>query len=427
MLKMNEVTGCGRPRISSSAFFYLSVFIFFLSIFINIPDASAASEVSSVSVDNNGNDYIASIAISDMAEYRVFTLKSPDRLVIDIDNSSWQADNGLSIKTGFVENVRHGVPEPGKLRIVMELTSPVEIKDKVFIFGKKGGKKNLLEIKFTGKAQTSAPKEKKKSSGKYEYNSGFPFSIPTFKPSSSGITKHDVIITEKPLFEFSYKPVIVIDAGHGGVDPGAIGKSGIFEKIITLQYAKALKNELEKTGRYKVFMTRSGDYYVGLDKRVELARKAGGELLISLHADSHPDSSTRGLSVYTLSERRSQWEVEKSTRKAAKTEIIRGVDLSDESGDVKQVLIDLAHRQAKNTAASFAELLVRELGQDAKLLDRAHRFAGLAVLTGLGVPSVLVELGYVSNRYEEKLLMTTNYRKKLVSGIRDALDKYFEQ
>ena len=221
------------------------------------------------------------------------------------------------------------------------------------------------------------------------------------------------------------KPVIVIDAGHGGIDPGASGKSGVKEKDITLRYATDMKEQLEKSGKYKVVMTRKGDYFVNLRDRVEIAKESSGDLFISVHADSHPDPRTRGLSVYTLSEKASDKEAEALAERANDEDVIDGVDLKKESEDLQGLLIDMVQRDTKNHSAEFAQLLVESLGKDARLLENSHRFAGFVVLTGADVPSVLVELGYLSNKIEDKLLQTPEYRMKIIEAMSETVDSYF--
>jgi len=222
------------------------------------------------------------------------------------------------------------------------------------------------------------------------------------------------------------KAVIVIDAGHGGVDPGAIGKSGKYEKNITLLYAKTLRTILEKSGRYKVILTRDRDVYVPLSQRVKRAQKSKADLLISLHADSHKNSNTRGLSVYTLSKKRAKREARKLLNKADKETVIHDIDLRKEDDDLQNMIIQMAQRRTTNNSTTFAEMIVEELGNSARLLRNTHRSAGFMVLTGADVPSVLIELGYMSNKDEERLLQKRKYRAKLVKGIMSAIDRYFE-
>lgn len=221
------------------------------------------------------------------------------------------------------------------------------------------------------------------------------------------------------------KAVVVIDPGHGGVDPGALGVSGIYEKHITLAMARELKAQLEKGGRYKVHLTRDRDVFIRLRERVAIARQYGADLFISLHADSVANPQLAGLSVYTLSQTASDGEAQTLADKENKADLIAGIDLSHESADVANILIDLAQRETMNRSAGFAGGVVTELGRETTLLGNTHRFAGFAVLKAPDVPSILVELGYLSNPTEEKLLRQPDYRLKLAKGIARAIDRHF--
>jgi len=220
------------------------------------------------------------------------------------------------------------------------------------------------------------------------------------------------------------KPLIVIDPGHGGIDPGAVGEN-VNEKELTLAVAKALKKELEATGKFRVSLTRGKDVYIPLRERFGLAREKGADLFISLHADSHNDPLTRGASVYTLSEKASDAEAEALAAKENKSDIIAGVDLSKQNSVVTDILIDLAQRDTKNMSTRFASLLVKELKRETMLLGNTHRYAGFAVLKAPDVPSVLVEMGYISSSKDEALLSSAKHQKRLARAIRDAIVDYF--
>ncbi len=223
------------------------------------------------------------------------------------------------------------------------------------------------------------------------------------------------------------KPVIVLDPGHGGVDPGAIGVNGVYEKHITLAMARDLKDRLETTGRYTVALTRDRDVFLRLRDRVAKARAAGADLFISLHADALQNPSIQGLSVYTLSENASDAEAALLADKENKADLIAGIDLSSEAPEVANILIDLAQRETMNLSAVYANHAVEEVGRQIRLLGNTHRFAGFAVLKAPDVPSVLIELGYLSNKEEERLLRTHEYRIKLANGLAKAIDRFFEQ
>jgi len=216
-----------------------------------------------------------------------------------------------------------------------------------------------------------------------------------------------------------------LDPGHGGVDPGAIGVSGVYEKKITLAMAKELKEELDKTGKYKVYLTRNRDVFIPLRERVRIARRYDADLFLSIHADSAANKRATGLSVYTLSEKASDREAAALAEKENKADIVAGLDFAEHSKEVSDVLLNLAQRETLNRSSEFATFMVNEMRKSIHTLDNTHRFAGFAVLKAPDVPSVLLELGYLSNRTEERQLQQKSYRQKLAKSARLAIDKYF--
>jgi N-acetylmuramoyl-L-alanine amidase len=221
------------------------------------------------------------------------------------------------------------------------------------------------------------------------------------------------------------KKVIVIDPGHGGVDPGTISKLGRQEKSVTLAVSRMLKKELEKQGQYTVKLTRNRDIFRRLRDRVSYARNADADLFISVHADSIDNKRVRGATVYTLSQKSSDREAGALARKENRVDIIAGVDLTGESDEVTSILIDLAQRESMNYSATFANMLVPELAKRNVVRRNAHRFAGFRVLKAPDIPSVLVELGYLSNRQDEKVLISKSGQASLAQSIAKAVDRYF--
>jgi N-acetylmuramoyl-L-alanine amidase len=221
--------------------------------------------------------------------------------------------------------------------------------------------------------------------------------------------------------------VVVIDAGHGGVDPGATGVDGTHEKELVLSLAKALRAALESTGKYTVVMTRDSDIFLSLKARVAVGRRANADLFVSLHADSAPGSGVRGASVYTLSEKASDKEAEALAKSENQSDIIAGVDLTNEGDIVTSILIDLAQRETKNNAVKFAQVLVPELQRAGEVTQKSHRFAGFRVLKAPDVPSVLIEVGYLSSREDESVMNTNRWRKRMADSIVRAIDRYFRQ
>ncbi len=221
------------------------------------------------------------------------------------------------------------------------------------------------------------------------------------------------------------KPVIALDPGHGGVDPGATGYNGIHEKDITLATAREVRRQLEATGRYRVMMTRDEDEFIPLRERVARAREADAQLFISLHADSIVGSQIRGMSIYTLSDKASDHEAETLAAKENRSDAIGGIDLSHENDQVATILIDLAQRDTRNHSRHFAGLVLHEVGHIQKLLPKADRSAGFAVLTAPDVPSVLIEMGYLSSPEDAGLLTQADHRQRLAASLVHAIDGYF--
>ena len=220
------------------------------------------------------------------------------------------------------------------------------------------------------------------------------------------------------------KPLIFIDAGHGGRDPGASGASSR-ESAVTLAAAHALKAELERGGRYRVRMTRDSDAYVDLYRRVAIARQANADLFISLHADAGADPATRGASVYTLSEQGAGRAVREFTRGE---DWQRSLNLPGRDASVDRILLDMTQRATQNRSARLARTLLGELeGADHPLLRRSHRDAGLAVLLAPDVPAVLLEMGFITNPEDERLLNDTRARRRLMRAVAEGIDSYFRE
>lgn len=220
------------------------------------------------------------------------------------------------------------------------------------------------------------------------------------------------------------KPVIYIDAGHGGRDPGAIGVKGTQEKKIVFKASSTLKTMLEKTGRYKVVLTRPSDIYLDHELRLRLAREGGADLFISVHADSAGNKNAQGASVYTLADRAKG----RSKRLVSGSQNwIMDVDLSKQSDPVGDILVDLAQRKTKSQSEQFADILITQLGKSTKLVGNSHRRAGYFVLLAPDVPAVLLELGFLSNAADEKLLNKASHREKIMRSVVRSIDLYFEQ
>jgi N-acetylmuramoyl-L-alanine amidase len=246
-------------------------------------------------------------------------------------------------------------------------------------------------------------------------------SIPPAALTPAVASQADLPVFAQPPKPAHLRKIIVIDPGHGGKDSGAVGAS-TFEKNVTLATALALKARLEQTGRYQVVMTRTTDVFIPLEERVQITRKAGADLFLSLHADSAPDPTTHGASVYTLSERgeqrvgyvlnRSEWFLKEGA--------------SNEDQAVGQILLDLTQRTTRNRSATFAQTLIERVGDRAPLLPRSQRDAPYFVLLAPDVPAALLEMGFITNPSDEARLNDPERRTALVAKIAQAIDLYFD-
>lgn len=221
-------------------------------------------------------------------------------------------------------------------------------------------------------------------------------------------------------------PLVVIDAGHGGHDPGAISPhNGKREKDITLALARAIRDDLLASGRVRVALTRADDRYLVLEERYGIARRLKADLFISIHADAAETEQASGASVYTLSEVASDREAARLAARENKANIINGVDLGAHSSDVSSILLDLTQRETMNVASDFARLLQREASDEVKFRTTAHRFASFVVLKAPDTPSVLFETGFISNEGDAEFLASAEGQKKVARGVREAVQVHF--
>ena len=230
----------------------------------------------------------------------------------------------------------------------------------------------------------------------------------------------------KPTPPFRPK-LIALDPGHGGRDPGALGVRGTQEKGVVWTIAGELRQQLMAAGRYRVMLTRSGDSYVPLRERVARAQAVKADLFLSIHADSHPDPGVRGASVYTLSEEASDREAAAlAARENRADKVVSGVPLASQSDTVARALVAMSQRGTVNDSCRLADTIVLTFGQNGvRLLPRTHRTAGFAVLTSPDIPAALVELGYLSNVQDEKLLTVRQHQLALARALRASIDAHF--
>ncbi|MFB9354665.1 N-acetylmuramoyl-L-alanine amidase [Sneathiella chinensis] len=345
--------------------------------------------------------------VSEKPDFRLFYLNNPYRIVIDMQELDWEVpDSKGRTSAGLVQQYRYGLFRRGTSRVVLDFKQPVKVLKQVILPPGEGKPyRFFIDIQKTSDGEFQQAVEASRNVQLA--------SLPKETKTVAEIIKNQ-------------KHTIVVDAGHGGIDPGAIGKSGVHEKKLTLAVAQRLARILKSRGDYNVVMTRDDDTFLSLKERVNVARNVKADLFISVHADSIGRADVRGSTVYTLSETASDKEAEALASSHNKSDIIAGVDLDEQDDTVQGILIDLAQRETMNFSVKFAKYLIPEIAQSGmKLGSRSHRFAGFRVLKAPDVPSVLVELGYLSNRQDEKILKSDNGQEKLARSIAAAVDKYF--
>ncbi|MAH83798.1 MAG: hypothetical protein CBB68_05480 [Rhodospirillaceae bacterium TMED8] len=376
----------------------------------------------------------------------IFTLANPYRIVIDMPEVGWRLPpKPLPSASGVYKRLRYGLYQPGHSRVVLDLKGPVRVANSALIAPNGAyGHRLVLELvpsdhdSFLAKIKnrgvpTVSPSgvssAERNLMGALESKFQLPGQSHKKKQARATLTppRFQPAPRKPALRQLGAKYTVMLDPGHGGVDPGTIGVSGLYEKHVTLAMAKAVKLELDKSGRYKVILTRSRDIFIRLRDRINRARETKTDLFISLHADSIKNREISGPSVYTLSERASDKEAGQLAERENKADLIAGIDLTNENADVTGILIDLAQRETMNQSARFAGLLVGQLKRRTTVLRNTHRFAGFAVLKAPDVPSVLLELGFLSNPSDERALRDKRYRRKLAVAVASAVNNYFNR
>lgn len=376
-------------------------------------DSAAASGITSMRIGQGVGSVRIVFDADRKFDYKVFLLNEPKRLVIDTFDVKVSPEIEKYVdKNNLVTKTRLGSVGTDGIRIVFDLQKPAIVK-KAFMLAPQSnfGWRFVIDVSIASEREFSSKVGSKYALSNENYFAGS-YSSSSSKSSSKAKTVNK-------------KKIIVLDPGHGGKDPGAIGYSGVYEKNITLAMAKELKVILEKEG-YKVHLTRSTDIFIPLRDRVKIARKYNADLFMSIHADSAVNRSAKGLSVYTLSETASDKEAAALAERENKADVVAGLNLLEHSKEVSDILINLAQRETMNRSSEFASFMVQEMRKSVKLRDNTHRFAGFAVLKAPDVPSVLLEMGYLSNRTEERLLKQKDYRRKLAVSTSKAVEKYFD-
>ena len=348
------------------------------------------------------------IEMSDPVKLRVFTLANPNRVVVDMPEVLWRLQGPQKpTGNGAIHSYRYGLFRPGNSRFVIDLNGAATVAEPLILPPSDGyGYRVVIDLFPT--PQT-----------KFEQTAGWPADL-TAKENAA-----EAVAAIPPLRTKSARKIIVIDAGHGGIDSGTVGIDGLEEKDLVLDEARRLGRVLQARG-YTVHLTRDTDVYIPLRERVNIARGYGADLFISLHADSNPDASVTGASVYTLSEKGSDAEASALAKKENQSDIIAGVDLTGQDDSVSHILIEIAQRDTINHSARFAETVVSDLRSATDVLPRTpHRSGALVVLKAPDVPAVLIELGYLSNITDCDQMHSDSWRNGVAKAIADAVDRNF--
>jgi N-acetylmuramoyl-L-alanine amidase len=355
------------------------------------------------SVESEGPKTRFKVTLSKAVTAQVSLMERPDRVIIDLPEVAFHlpVEAGRS-KEGLIASYRYGLFAPGRSRVVMELTQPAVVSGMTTTPDATGAATILtIELsradrdEFRRAAAENAPPAKEAA-------------VPVVQGAKDA------------------RPVIMIDPGHGGIDPGAAASGSIVEKDLVLAFAQRLQKKLEADGRYRVLMTRDKDVFISLGDRVKVAKAAQADLFISIHADSiSGGQEVRGLTVYTGAERASDADSARLADRENKADAVAGIESTEVADDVSDILAELTLRETRGFSHSFATRLVGMFDSVARLNKNPHRQARFQVLRAHDIPSVLVELGYLSSKQDLDLIMSEEWRGKMVSAISVAVDRFF--
>ncbi len=377
---------------------------------VRAPAASAESSVIATDMRIGGDDKQTRFVVdlNRKIDLVAFTLADPYRVVVDLPQTTFTlpAKAGEQAR-GLVKAFRYGLIMQGGSRIVLDTKGPVRL-EKAFVLDAAEGQPARLVLDLIATDRTSFMKNIALENR--------PAHSTSIKPSEA-----------PPKADGDVRPLIVLDPGHGGIDTGTKGSGGELEKDVVLAFTQTLREKLESSGKYRVAMTRADDTFIPLAERVRFARSRNAGLFISVHADALPrrEGQAEGATVYTLSENASDAEAARLAEAENKADVIAGVDLTTEPDDVANILVDLAQRETKTFSMQFARTLVGELKAAARLHKHPLKSAGFKVLLAPDVPSVLLELGYMSTKDDLKQLTSAAWRARTAQALAQAVDSFF--
>ncbi|MGI9509383.1 MAG: N-acetylmuramoyl-L-alanine amidase [Geminicoccaceae bacterium] len=391
------------------------------------------------------------IDLGEKVPFQHQTFDGPPRLVVDLPNVSWQLPERRGTRAyRMVRGFRFGKQANGVSRLIVDMDRPFKI-ETVFELPPTDSSGYRIVTDLAPLPPHVTMRNQSVRSTSYEAALARPEVVPAPKrrpvadqqiesavPTQNRTAQKDQVAGDRIASENAVpipaprpsalvpKRMIVIDPGHGGIDPGASGQRGTYEKNVVLSMALELRRHLVDSGRYDVILTRGDDSFIRLRDRLQIARASGGHLFLSLHADSLAnDTDVRGAAVYTLSDQASSEEAERLASVENRSDILGGIDLSHHEPLVTQILIDLAQRDANSKSLKIADLMVTELGDVTKLLRKQRQQAGFVVLKSPDMPSALIELGYLSNRKDEVRLTNQDHIVDLAKAMVRAIDRYF--
>jgi N-acetylmuramoyl-L-alanine amidase len=436
--------------------------------------ASAADAVAigaRVGGDDNRTRFVTDLTAA--VGFTVYILPDPYRVIVDLPDVSFNLPPDAGRQTrGLISEYRYGPVEKGRSRIVIDTNGPVLI-EKSFVVDAQAGQPARLVVDLvktteesfakafksdertslaaiasaaetTGQDDADQPEPVHEAAAVDESGSdaepaagadeqaaeldevpaaGDEAAIPLPRPKPGSETASAPAEPATPRRDG--RRLVVIDPGHGGIDPGAIGVKKTKEKDVVLAFGLKLRDILQQSGNIDVVMTRSSDKFLSLKERVRIARENEADLFIAIHADTVRGQEARGATIYTLSEKASDAEAEALAHKENRADLIGGIDLGTESEEVTDILIDLVQRESKNHSLFFARKAVGEMQPVTKFTGKPMRSAGFVVLKAPDVPSVLVELGYLSSHQDEKQLTSPEWRGRVAGAMATAIDKYF--
>ena len=461
------------PRMAAAKLLLgLGLALLFLMSGYRLPPAAAADQPVATGA-RIGGDETRTRFVADLTQavgYTVYVLPDPYRVLIDLPGISFNLPPDAGNNTrGLISEYRYGAVEGGRSRIVLDTKGPVLIEKSFIVEAQVGQPARIVVdlVQTTEEAFAQKLKADERTSmaaiaeaaeaGKPAFGASTgdeaaadtpePAAEPAAEPDatelaslaeSTGAVEPDAAEAQPtpeaektaepvPKPRRDGRPLVVIDPGHGGIDPGAIGIKKTREKDVVLAFGQKLRDILKASGNVDVIMTRGDDRFLTLKDRVKIARDKEADLFIAIHADTVRGQEARGATIYTLSEKASDAEAEALAHKENRADIIAGIDFDTENEEVTGILIDLVQRESKTHSMVFAKKAVGEMKDVTGFTGKPMRSAGFVVLKAPDVPSVLVELGYLSSKHDESQLTSPEWRERVAKAMARAVEKYFAQ